>query len=469
MKKIIYTLLVAVLALSFMGCPSVYEDLKPQVDLSSFYLRGNMNNWCNDALEDGALTANEDGTFSITYTAVAAGDEFAIANEGWSSKFCGKEVAVDGGFVKMEPGSNDNAKVTGQVPGNNYKMTIKPLSDTVEVKVELAGVNVPSLYVLDTTAGAVKMEYDGTQYKYKAEATSDTIKLPVWVNDTYLKGTYALGAENAADLTIEDKISTVDITGVTSGSEYLVYITYDKETEKATVKAERALPKVYLAGDAPFAWDLGEGTAVQANIVGATSWYYYTFEAKKTTLNFKVALKDAWSDAYSNNTEDALPNKTSLDAAPVEFSNANAKDAQITGLEVGKKYTLLINIASGKPAVSVITGEDILFAIGNDDFGSWKWDTCKTMTPVAKGEWKYEFKATKADAEFKFQTKFSGNWIDSAQLGTNTVVVNGTYVDLKNDGGETPSIKVSLTVGTDYVISVKKSNDKYQVKIAEKQ
>ena len=66
MKKIIYTLLVAVLALSFMGCPTVYEDLKPQVDLSSFYLRGNMNNWCDDALSDGALTANADGTFSIT-------------------------------------------------------------------------------------------------------------------------------------------------------------------------------------------------------------------------------------------------------------------------------------------------------------------------------------------------------------------------------------------------------------------
>ena len=31
MKKIIYTLLVAVMALSFMGCPTVYEDLAPQV------------------------------------------------------------------------------------------------------------------------------------------------------------------------------------------------------------------------------------------------------------------------------------------------------------------------------------------------------------------------------------------------------------------------------------------------------
>lgn len=469
MKKIIYTLLVAVMALSFMGCPTVYEDLDPQVDLSPFYLRGNMNNWCNDALTDGALTKNDDGSFSITYTAKAEPDEFAIADEGWGVKYCnGTEIAVGADFVELGSGGA-NAKVTGQVPGNNYKMTIKPLSTSIEVKVELAGVNVPSLYVLDTTAGAVKMEYDGTQYKYTAKATSTTLKLPVWTSEKYLKGTYALGAENAADLTIEDKVSTVDITGVANGSEYFVYITYDEETEKATVKAEDALPKVYLAGEAPFAWDLGAGTAVQANIVGKTTWYYYTFEAEATTLNFKVALKDAWSDAYTNNTEEDGKVKTEIDKAPIEYANANAKNAQITGLTVGKKYTLLINIASGKPAVSVITGEDILFAIGNDDFGVWNWDSCKTMTPAGAGEWKYEFKATKADAEFKFQTK-CGGWVDAAQLGAAaTLSLGGEYIDLVNEGGGTPGIKATLTVGSDYVLSVKKSGDKYQVKIAEKQ
>lgn len=460
----------ASLALSaavFTGCVTDNPDLESLVDLSSFYLRGNMNNWCNDALTDGSLTENTDGTFTITYTAKSNPDEFAIADATWATKYCnGTEVVVDGDFVELAAGGG-NAKVTGQVPGNNYKMTIQPLSSSVKVKVELAGSNIPSLYVLDTTAGAVKMEYDGTQYKYTAKATSNTIKLPVWVGEKYLKGSYAFGADAAANLTIENAIATVDITGVTADKEYNVYITYDGKN--ATAKAELALPKVYLAGGEPFGWDLGKGTAVQANIVGETSWYYYTFEAKSASLDFKVALKDAWSDAYTNNDTEDGKNLTKLDNAPVSYEFANAKNARITGLTVGQKYTLLIDISSGKPSVSVITGEDILFAIGNDDFGGWNWNSCKTMTPTGAGEWEYEFEATKADAEFKFQTKFTGNWVDDAQLGADaTLSLGGEYIDLVNEGGGTPSIKATLTVGSDYVLSVKKSGDKYQVKIAAK-
>ena len=82
---------------------------------------------------------------------------------------------------------------------------------------------------------------------------------------------------------------------------------------------------------------------------------------------------------------------------------------------------------------------------------------------------KYEFKATNANAEFKFQTQ-CGGWIDAAQLGADaTLSLGAEYIDLVNKGGATPGIKATLTVGSDYVLSVKKSGDKYQVKIAEKQ
>lgn len=132
---------IASLALSaavFTGCVTDNPDLESLVDLSSFYLRGNMNNWANDALTDGSLTENTDGTFTITYTAKANPDEFAIADATWATKYCnGTEVVVDGDFVELAAGG-DNAKVTGQVPGNNYKMTIQPLSSSVKVKVELA-------------------------------------------------------------------------------------------------------------------------------------------------------------------------------------------------------------------------------------------------------------------------------------------------------------------------------------------
>ena len=471
MKKLLtFAASICVAALMFTGCPSVHSELEPKIDLSTATICGSMEDW-----KGSALTDNGDGTWAYKFIARGDQENFALrGSNSWGVDYRSAdgstllpEYKMDEEMELVPFNSPDCPPLKGLVIGDEYTITVVPGSTAVKMTIAHTGSNIPSLYVLDENAGPVKIEYDGKQYKYPTvKATSDTISLQVWVNDTYLKGTYAFGAKDAANLTIENKIATLDITGVTSGKEYNVYITYDGKTAKA--KAELALPKVYLAGQDPFKWDLGKGTAVKANIVGETSWYYYTFEAKSASLDFKVALADAWSDAYSNNTDKTLPNKTVVDAAPVEFSYANKENAQITGLEVGKKYTLLIDISTGKPAVSVITGEDILFAIGNDDFGGWQWNSCKTMTPTGAGEWKYEFKATKADAQFKFQTK-CGKWIDAAQLGANaTLSLGGEYIDLVNEGGATPNIKASLTVGTDYVVSVKKSGDKYQVKIAAK-
>ena len=232
-----------------------------------------------------------------------------------------------------------------------------------------------------------------------------------------------------------------------------------------------AYNKVYLAGEAPLTWDIGKTTAIEAKIVAETETctdYYYTFTAEKETLNFKVALANSWDDAYSNNTEEALPNKTTVDAAPVEFSNANAQNAQITGLTIGEKYTIVISTASGKPEVSVVSGEDVFFAIGSADFGNWDWKNCKTMTVAGAGEWKYEFKATDANAQFKFQTT-CGGWNDAATWNAKcALTVGDDYINMEaGAGGDNTS--ATLTVGSDYVLSVKKSGDKYQVKIAEKQ
>ena len=126
----------ALVATAFTGCVNSYDDRDPVVNLATFYLRGNMNNWCNDSLDDGVLTANGDGTYSITYTAKSSTDEFAIANSGWTQKFCaGTSVAVGGDEVVLEAGG-DNAKVTGQVVGNTYKMTITPGGTNLTVVVE---------------------------------------------------------------------------------------------------------------------------------------------------------------------------------------------------------------------------------------------------------------------------------------------------------------------------------------------
>lgn len=241
MKKIIYTLLVAVMALSFMGCPTVYEDLAPQVDLSPFYLRGNMNNWCNDALTDGALTKNDDGSFSITYTAKAEPDEFAIADEGWGVKYCnGTEITVGADFVELGSGGA-NAKITGQVPGNNYKMTIKPLSTSIEVKVELAGVNVPSFYVLDTTKGLVEMPYDGTSYTYYMDAATDTTEnVVIWSEGKYYTGSVKFQGD-AVELTSKEEVGYLAVTSLVADD--LVKLVLTVKEGKVSVKADVAIPE----------------------------------------------------------------------------------------------------------------------------------------------------------------------------------------------------------------------------------
>ena len=129
-------LLVAVCTLAVSGCATSHDDLEPAVvDLSQFYLRGTMTNWCNDTLEDGKLTLNSDGTFSIEYTAKAVMEDFAIADSDWAGKFCGgATVTVDGTEVELAA-NGGNAKVSGQVASTKYKMTIRPSVKSVFVKV----------------------------------------------------------------------------------------------------------------------------------------------------------------------------------------------------------------------------------------------------------------------------------------------------------------------------------------------
>ena len=353
-------------------------------------------------------------------------------------------------------------------------------------------------YTFDFTNADTKTEFDirekagdwsvGRWFKGIPEDTADRKKTdmaddivaakygetPTPVVLTYYKGDAGNDGKNAV------------ITGLPYEANHKFRLTIkviDAATKKVSVTCESledlddsayappAYNKVYLAGSAPLTWDLGKTNAIEAKIIAETETctdYYYTFTAETETLDFKVALANGWGDAYSNNTEDALPNKTAVDAAPVEFSNANAKNAQITGLTIGKKYTIVISTASGKPAVSVVPGKDVFFAIGSTDFGNWDWKNCKTMTVAGAGEWKYEFKATDANPQFKFQTT-CGGWNDAATWNAKAeLTLNGAYVDMSNGAGD-PNTSATLEVGKTYVLSVKKSGDKYQVKIAEKQ
>lgn len=228
-------------ATALTGCVTDNPDLAPQVDLSTFYLRGDMNNWCNDALADGSFTVNEDGSYSIKYTAKADPDEFAIADKSWSVKYCAAtEVTVGGDFVELAAGGG-NAKVTGQVPGNNYKMTIQPLSSSVKVKVELAGSNIPSFYVLDTTKGLVEMPYDGKSYTYYMDAATDTTEnVVIWSEGKYYTGSVKFQGD-AVELTSKKEVGYLAVTSLAADD--LVKLVLTVTDKKVSVKADLAIPE----------------------------------------------------------------------------------------------------------------------------------------------------------------------------------------------------------------------------------
>lgn len=82
-------------------------------------------------------------------------------------------------------------------------------------------------------------------------------------------------------------------------------------------------------------------------------------------------------------------------------------------------------------------------------------------------EFTYEFTATKAEAQFKFQTS-NITWVDADTWNAKQALTLGAdYVAMKNGAGD-PNTSATLTVGTTYVISVKKTASGYSVKIAAK-
>ena len=323
-------------ATALTGCVTDNPDLAPQVDLSTFYLRGNMNNWCIDALADGSFTVNEDGSYSIKYTAKADPDEFAIADKSWSVKYCAAtEVTVGGDFVELAAGG-DNAKVTGQVPGNNYKMTIQPLSSSVKVKVELAGSNIPSFYVLDETEGLVEIPYDGTSYNYQFSAEAASTDLVIWSDKVYYTGEATVGT--AKELTADDEVGYLTVSGVVSGKDYMATFTVDDD-DKVSVTVTKMCP-YFIVGDI-------SGTHVRMSATDEDGVYVYEFTYKNDmtawkgsngNINFVITEGSGWNKKI---TGIAL---TSTFADSLD----NNQNATATGLVDGTTYVITLKEADSK-------------------------------------------------------------------------------------------------------------------------
>lgn len=147
MKKIIYTLLVAVMALSFMGCPTVNSDLPPQLDLSGLYFKGSF-----DGFGDGVpLVKQSDGTWKAEFTANGSEVEFKIATKDWATAYpfnANNEcpVMIIGDEVEFFAGDSGfaNPKITGLVKDNKYTVLATPQSTSIKVKITGDAVTPPA-------------------------------------------------------------------------------------------------------------------------------------------------------------------------------------------------------------------------------------------------------------------------------------------------------------------------------------
>ena len=80
MKKFIFGLLVAFVALSFMGCPTVYEDTKLEYAKATAYYAGSSNGWTFDL-----MAFNEANGKCEIEVEVVEGDNFKLtATDSWS-------------------------------------------------------------------------------------------------------------------------------------------------------------------------------------------------------------------------------------------------------------------------------------------------------------------------------------------------------------------------------------------------
>ena len=355
MKKLISlfaALLVAVGTLAVSSCATSHDE-DPIVDLSSFYLRGNMNNWANDSLDDGKMTANADGSYSIVYTAKAANDEFAIANSGWSVKYCnGTEVAPDGTDVSLASGGG-NAKVTGQIPGNNYKMTVTPSSTSVSVKVELAGSNVPDFYILDKTTGLKKMEYDGTSYTTTYKATGVTGSICVWSKDKYYTASN-VALKTATTLTAASDAGNIDFTGLSADTEYNVSIAKDGDDYKVTVTK---LCPYWMVGAINYN-KVNVFTRMEATDTDGVYTYTFKYNPDMSKNWGSPANGVAFKITDGNNSWAAKICDVNINLGE-DFVSSGSKggNAVLSGLEKDKEYVITVKDTAGTLTVKAALKE----------------------------------------------------------------------------------------------------------------
>jgi hypothetical protein len=95
------------------------------IDNRTYYVQGSFNSW-----KEGSLTLSSEKSTAdnniYTYTFTAAADnQFGLATSGWATKYTGATLPVDGDYVQLKKGADNNNSITGCNSGSSYTITFK--------------------------------------------------------------------------------------------------------------------------------------------------------------------------------------------------------------------------------------------------------------------------------------------------------------------------------------------------------
>ncbi|WP_294428988.1 hypothetical protein [uncultured Treponema sp.] len=281
MKKIISLLAAGTLALGLIGCSGDLHDTE-LIDLTGYGIRGSAKESGWDDASDIPLTANGDGTYTVSFTATGTqerggvkGDAFAVIECGdgsWNTayrlaqpKSLGDTANTfsesDGMEQKVYQGqSADCCFISGTQEGDKVTLTITPDATYLTVKVEVesgAGSSGPEPFYLDgyfilgneniggnaTWAASVDtLLVNPTRnnrtaeltYTYSFNAGAAEIEFGIgtkgWATK-YVEGTFAVGTTTDYVKTVKDGGPNNKITGMKVGFPYKISVLTTPEGE----------------------------------------------------------------------------------------------------------------------------------------------------------------------------------------------------------------------------------------------
>ena len=347
MKKIIYTLLVTVLALSFMGCPSVYKDLDAVGSLDGIYLKGGMNGWTND---NPLVAEDTAGFYSVEFIANDTAIQFKFADADWGVQYCTAKdnttlnSSLSGvTFTQVDDGNGGlNDQINGLTKGKAYKFDIIAGPTSIEASLVEGSMKSeveakPTPFYLDGfyISGSMNVwsaemstllwsptldeETGILTYKYDFAATDGTHEFGIRNNTSdwkvkYTNGEFAFGTAKDYVVTEKGNDTNNKITGLTAGNNYRIYVQTTPEEEvsykvvilntaKITVNVT-GLPAdandavMYLTGDY-FDWNKpGEGKSIKGTVVDGTVSYSFDYQYEGTTFELTIegkASAEGWT------------------------------------------------------------------------------------------------------------------------------------------------------------------------------